>query len=311
MATTSGRRGARRAPFFKSAVNAVLGRIAVWLLKGIRRIDPDRVSDFSAALMRRVGPFVPEHRTGRANLKAAFPEKSAAEIEQILIGVWDNLGRVAAEYPHLDHLWDIDPDKPFAAGRIEVSRETVERFLAMRDDGKPALVFSAHLGNWELPTLAAGAFGLDSAILFRTPNIGDIAAAIRDIRAPKVSTLIATGIGAPSAIAAALERGVHVGMLVDQYFHQGVEVEFFGRRCRTNPIVARLARHFECPIHGTRVIRLPDHRFRIELTDAITPVRDAGGAIDVQATTQAITTIIEDWVREHPEQWLWLHRRWR
>jgi KDO2-lipid IV(A) lauroyltransferase len=295
----------------KSTVNAVLGRAVVWLLKGIRRIDPDRISDFSAGLMRRVGPFVPEHRTGRANLKAAFPEKSAAEIEQILIGVWDNLGRVAAEYPHLDRLWDIDPERPFAPGRIEVSPETVDRFLAMRDDGKPALVFSAHLGNWELPTLAAGTFEMDSAILFRTPNIGDIAAVIRDIRAPKVGTLIATGIGAPSAIAGALERGVHVGMLVDQYFHQGVEVEFFGRRCRTNPIVARLARHFECPIHGTRVIRLPGHRFRIELTEAITPMRDQAGAIDVQATTQAITAIIEGWIREHPEQWLWLHRRWR
>jgi KDO2-lipid IV(A) lauroyltransferase len=59
------------------------------------------------------------------------------------------------------------------------------------------------------------------------------------------------------------------------------------------------------------VIRLPNHRFRAELTGEIAPVRDPDGRIDVQATTQAITTIIESWVREHPEQWLWLHRRWR
>src|SRR3954469_10929275 len=110
MATTPGRKGARRAPMLKATANAILGRIAVWVLKGIRRIDPERVAEFSAALMRRVGPLIPEHRTGRANLKAAFPEKSAAEIEEILTGVWDNLGRVAAEYPHLDRLWDIDPD---------------------------------------------------------------------------------------------------------------------------------------------------------------------------------------------------------
>jgi KDO2-lipid IV(A) lauroyltransferase len=59
------------------------------------------------------------------------------------------------------------------------------------------------------------------------------------------------------------------------------------------------------------VIRLPQRRFRIELTEAVEPVRDSAGAIDVAATMQAITTVIEGWVREHPEQWLWLHRRWR
>jgi KDO2-lipid IV(A) lauroyltransferase len=183
--------------------------------------------------------------------------------------------------------------------------------MRLRDDDESALVFSAHLANWELPTLAANAYGLESAILFRAPNIADVAAAVRDIRASKVTTLIATGIGAPSAIAAALERGVHVGILVDQFFHQGVDVEFFGRHCRTNPIIARLARYFDCPIHGVRVIRLPNHRFRIELSEAIEPKRDSAGEIDVLATTQMITTIIEGWVREHPEQWLWLHRRWR
>jgi KDO2-lipid IV(A) lauroyltransferase len=302
--------GARLRSWLKTAVDAVAGRLAVWLLKAIRHTDPDRIADRSAAFMRRVGPFFPEHHTGRANLAAAFPEKSAAEIEQILKGVWDNLGRVAAEYAHLDRLWDCNFERP-AAGRIEISPESIERFMRLRDDGKPSLVFSAHLANWELPTLAANAYGLESAILFRAPNIGDVAAAVRDIRASKVTTLIATGIGAPSAIAAALERGVHVGILVDQFFHQGIDVEFFGRRCRTNPIIARLARYFDCPIHGVRVIRLPDHRFRIELTEAIEPKRDSAGEIDVLATTQMITTIIEGWVREHPEQWLWLHRRWR
>jgi len=100
-------------------------------------------------------------------------------------------------------------------------------------------------------------------------------------------------------------------VLVDQYLYQGIEVEFFGRRCKANPMIARLARYVDCPIHGTRVIRLPDHRFRVELTEAVEPVRDGAGDIDIQGTTQAIIRIVEGWVREHPEQWLWLHRRWR
>jgi KDO2-lipid IV(A) lauroyltransferase len=100
-------------------------------------------------------------------------------------------------------------------------------------------------------------------------------------------------------------------MLVDQHDSRGVEVTFFGRRCKANPMIARLARHYECAIYGIRSIRLPNHRFRLELTDRITPARDSEGRIDVQATMQIITSIVEGWVREHPEQWLWVHRRWR
>ena len=112
-------------------------------------------------------------------------------------------------------------------------------------------------------------------------------------------------------LADALERGVHVGMLVDQYYSRGVDVTFFGRRTKANPLLARLARHFDCPIHGLRVVRLPGHRFRAELTEQVEPVRDPEGQVDIAGTTQAITSVIEGWIREYPEQWLWLHRRWR
>ena len=75
--------------------------------------------------------------------------------------------------------------------------------------------------------------------------------------------------------------------------------------------VARLLRQIECPIHGVRIIRLPGHRFRAELSEEIPPVRDASGQIDIQGTMQAVTSVVEGWVREYPDQWLWLHRRWR
>jgi len=109
-----------------------------------------------------------------------------------------------------------------------------------------------------------------------------------------------------------LEAGGHVAMLVDQYYVNGVDVTFFGRTCKANPFIARLARHNDCPIHGTRVVRLPDkRRFRVDLTEAIEPRRDADGKVDIAGTMQAITSVVEGWVREHPEQWLWVHRRWR
>lgn len=290
--------------------DVVLGNLAVGLLKAIRWTDPHKMSDFAGNLMRRIGPKLREHRIGRANLTAAFPGKSPEEIEQILDGVWDNLGRLAVEFAHLDRIWDHDPDNR-GNSHIEFTPETEARFVRLRDDGKPALVFAAHLANWEMPALPGPAHGLPSAVLYRAPNIGAVAEMVMKTRGVNMGRLIRTGLDGAMKAAAALQEGMHVGMLVDQYYVRGVPVTFFGRKTMANPLIARLARQIECPIHGTRVVRLPNHRFYAELTEEIPPVRDAEGKIDVAGTMQAITNVVEGWVREHPEQWLWLHRRWR
>ena len=293
----------------KHAGNAVLGALAIALIKALRRTDPDWLGDFSGRTMRMIGALLPENRLGRENLAAAFPEKSAAEIEEILRGVWDNLGRVGAEFVHLERLWNYEsPGKP---GRFDISPTTVQRFLHLIEDGKPALIFSAHLANWELPAISAATHGVDSTVLYRGPNIPAIDRWITETRAALMGTLIQTGLDAPLKLAQALERGSHVGMLVDQYYVRGVPVTFFGQPTKANPLLARLARHFDCPIYGVRLVRLPSHRFRAEITEAIDPTRDAEGKIDVAGTMQIITGVVESWVREHPEQWLWLHRRWR
>ena len=299
------RRGAKRTG------DALLGALAVRLLKGVRRFDPDRAANFAGRFMRAIGPLLPENRLGRANLTAAFPEKSAAEIEAILSGVWDNLGRMGAEFTQLDRLSDYDAAHPERPSRIELGQKTIDLFAELRNDGKPALIFAAHLANWELPAITAAKYGLASAILYRQPNIAGIDRWLRETRTASMGELISTGLDAPVKIADALHRGAHVGMLVDQYYVRGVEVTFFGRRTTANPLLARLARHFDCPIHGVHVVRLPGNRFRPELSDAIAPARDGQGKIDIAGTMQIITTVIEGWVREHPEQWLWLHRRWR
>jgi KDO2-lipid IV(A) lauroyltransferase len=290
--------------------DTAIGRVTVWLLRGLRRIDPDLLARLFARLLRAVGPFLPEHRLGRAQLAAAFPEKSAAEIERILLGVWDNLGRVAGEFARLDQLWDYDRRRP-DAGRVLSSPEGDARIDEMRADGKPALVFAAHLANWELPALAACGHGLDSAVLYRRPNLKAVADAVVELRAGSMGVLVASGPEAPFRLIDALKAGLHVAMLVDQHYGNGPEVTFFDRPCRVNPMLARLARHVDCPIYGTRAVRLSDGRLRVDLVGPIEVPRDPDGRVNVQGTMQTITSVVEGWVREHPEQWLWLHRRWR
>jgi KDO2-lipid IV(A) lauroyltransferase len=289
---------------------AAVGALTIAMLRTTRYFDPIKTANLFGRITRLIGPAMREQKIGRANLVAAFPEKSPQEIETILAGVWDNLGRIGAEFAHLDHIWEHDPAHP-EDSRIEIQPRTHELFAQLRLDGKPALIFTSHLGNWELPALAAVAHGLDAAILYRRPNIASADRIIEEMRSVKMGTLIPAGRDAPLRLAEALQNGQHVAMLVDQYLTNGVEVTFFGRKTKANPMMARLLRQVECPIHGVRIIRLPGHRFRAELSEEVQPVRDAAGKIDIAGTMQAITSVVEGWIREYPDQWLWLHRRWR
>ncbi|HQT77227.1 MAG TPA: lipid A biosynthesis lauroyl acyltransferase [Rhodopila sp.] len=285
-----------------------LGRLVKWTFRLLRRTDPDRASDLCGGIARRLGPLLPTHRIGRANLRAAFPDKDAAWIEQTLREAWENLGRVAGEYVHMARIWDFEIDRP-NTGRILT--DSVPLFEMLQHDGKPALCFAAHLGNWELPAIAAAAHGLPSAVVYRMPNNKAVAKEIARLRGPLMGRLIRTRAQAALEMAAALEAGLHLGMLVDQHFSRGVDVTFFGRRCKANPAIARLARRFDCPVVGVRVIRLPGHRFQIHAEGPYTLPKAPDGQVDVPAATQMITTIIEGWIKEHPGQWLWFHRRWR
>lgn len=281
------------------------------LVRLMKRVDPDKSSDFFGNLARFWGPYIITSRTGRRNLRLAYPENTEAENEEILRGVWENLGRVCGEFVHLEQFWDYDHSRP-NQGRAETY--ATEKFIALRDSGKPALIFTAHLANWELAAVCAAAHELDAAILFRTPNNRFVADIIHETRAKTMGQLLPAGLQGTFAMGNTLERGGHVGMLVDQYRNArrgGVPVTFFGHQTMANSTIMRLARQYDCPVHGVRVVRLPKNRFRVDLTDPVDLPRDAKGRYDIQPSMQTIMSIIEGWIREHPEQWLWLHRRWR
>jgi len=295
----------------KIMLDATSGPIAVGLMRSVKLVDRKRAANLTGALMRKIGPLRNEHRVGREQLRAAFPEKSGAEIEKILDGVWDNLGRVAAEFVHLDE-FKVAEEGSNGPDTIILGPETFARGRRTLSSSKATLTFASHLANWEISAVVAKKFGANTAVLYRRPNIPAIGEAVIKLRAGVMGLMVPTNLSAPLRLAHLLQEGTHVGMLVDQHFTRGVEVNFFGRPCNANPLIAVLARQLECPIQGMRVVRRPDgNSFWGEMTDPIDPPRDADGRIDIQGTMQAITTVIEGWIREHPEQWLWLHRRWR
>jgi KDO2-lipid IV(A) lauroyltransferase len=112
-------------------------------------------------------------------------------------------------------------------------------------------------------------------------------------------------------VADALKKGRHIGVLIDQRITDGQVIPFFGRPSLSNPVVGVMARIFNCPVHGGYAVRLPDGRFRAVMTPPLELPRDARGRIDAEGANIMVHGMVEQWIRQYPEQWLWLHDRWR
>jgi KDO2-lipid IV(A) lauroyltransferase len=274
-------------------------RIAVALL-GLLPVDA--ASNFGGFIGRHIGPRLPVSTRARRNLHLVFPEKSATEKEHILRGMWDNLGRVAAEYPHIGEI--AAPE----SGRIDWIDSAPVR--AMRDEGRAGILVSAHLGNWEVMPAAALRRGLDMTIVVREPNNPFVRPVIERLRAVAGGVRASKGVPGAKAAFDALRQGRVLGLLCDQKMNEGISVPFFGIEAMTPAAPAQLALRLGCPLVPVRIERLGPARFRLSSFEAIEPPGSGDRQADAVAVMAAFNGILEDWIRDKPEQWLWLHRRW-
>ncbi len=293
-------------------------RVRDWLvartvfgLSTVLRLLPARTGiETAAAIAKALGPLTPRHKLAMDNLRNAYPDRDEAFVRKTARENWGHMGRLAAEYIYLDSIFDFDPERdPGDPGIVEV--DGVELFLELRERKGPFIFFTAHQGCFELLPVCAATFGLEVTALFRPPNNRYIAERVLGARRTAGGHLVPSKAGAVWALAGAMERGGSVGMLVDQKFTRGQPGTFFGRPVRTNPLVPKLARQFDAEVYPARSVRLPDGRYRLELMPRLDLPRDATGQIDISRSCQALNDIVEGWVREHPEQWMWFHRRWQ
>jgi Kdo2-lipid IVA lauroyltransferase/acyltransferase len=259
-------------------------------------------SALGGALARGIGPFLPVSRHARRNISRAFPELSEAEIAGVVAGMWDNLGRLAAEYPHLRNICIFEP-----GGRVETHGfEHVDRALAA---GRRMIVFSGHIANWEIGMLAGVQYGISVAQIYRTLNNPLMDRMIARFRGDRGEFIPKGAIAARLAIAA-LRRGTHLGLLADQKMNDGIPVPFFGRLAMTAPALAGLALCFDCDVLPLRVERLGGARFRVTVCPPLSLPHSDDRHADAAALMARVNAKLEGWIRDRPEQWLWLHRRW-
>ena len=318
MDTTGARRAADR-PITAKPVKAQNGAASSWRYRAeacgaalffaaMRTLPVAVASALGGALARHIGPHLAISRRARNNLRAAFPELSPTRVESVVRGMWDNLGRVAAEYPHLRRMHVFPPGVSRRRnGPIEIAGlEHLDRALAA---GRPVIVFGGHLGNWEIAALAAGQYGIDVAQIYRAANNPIVERMIARYRGTG-GEFIPKGTIASRRALAALRRGAHLTLLVDQKLNDGIPVPFFGRNAMTAPALALLALHFDCTVLPARVERLKGAHFRLSIHPPLAMPRSANRTADVAALMRAVNQTLESWIRERPEQWFWVHNRW-
>ncbi|WP_417793615.1 lysophospholipid acyltransferase family protein [Terasakiella pusilla] len=283
-------------PFQAAVVHTVFFLVAL--------IPLDLASALGGWVARTFGPLTKVNKLAKDNLERAFPEKSAEEIQQILTGVWDNIGRTAFEIPHIPKINIYDqPD------RFEIIGE--EYINLLRDDGICGIFFSAHLANWEfLPRSVAQAIPpLPVDLIYRAPD-NPWVGSIFEKRNPEGCGLIPKGIKGARMSMDHLKKGGHLALLVDQKMNDGIAVPFFGRDAMTAPAMAQFALRYKCPLVPVRIVRTKGANFKIIFTAPLDVIETDNRKDDILKIMTEVNQVIEGWVREHPDQWLWLHRRW-
>ena len=267
----------------------------------LRLLGVERASALGGWLLRTLGPLPGTQKTVMRNLRIAFPEMPPDRREALAREQWDRTGRTFAELAVMDQLTP-------AGGRVEVVG--MERLHALRDSGRPAVLISGHLANFEVMAAVIMASGVPCQVTYRAANNPYVDAQIRKSRERYGIRLFAPKGDGTRDLMAGMKRGDSIALLVDQKYNQGPEVEFFGQPVNASPGAARLALKFGTVMQPLSVVRLPGARFRVTAHEPITVRETENKAADVLAGIQAANRFVEERVREVPEDWFWVHKRW-
>jgi len=268
----------------------------------VRLLGVDAASAFGGWLGRTVGPLSGAHKVATRNLKLAFPDKDEAWRAAMLKAQWDGLGRSFAEFPLMDKILP-------STGRVEVVNQ--ERLFQIAADQVPVVFVSGHLSNWEVMPAAIVDSGVVCEMTYRAANNPYVDERIKASRFRYGVRLFAPKGGDGSReLLAGMKQGKSVALMNDQKFNTGVEGLFFGHPVRTAPGPSRLAIRFGTVLQPMSVQRIKGARFRAVVHEPIHPPQTGDRKADIEAAVGLVNAFLEERIRERPEEWFWVHRRW-
>ena len=271
----------------------------------LKRLSIDTASNIGSFIARAISPFTSKTRIARINLKFVFPHYSESEINQVIKKMWDNIGRTMAELCHIHTISDED----FSSRVTIITNQNIKNIT----QDKATICISGHFGNWEAVPRTMLAYHDKISIIYRETNnslVNDIYLSLKDKRFHNIPK----GNKGVKIIFEAIKNQHFIGFLSDQKLNQGIKVDFFGKPAMTPSAPIKLAIKFNLPVLFVRSIRTHGANFKVhidgpyEIKDLL---KDCKNIEDKElALTQKMNEIIEDWIKEDPSQWFWIHRRW-
>lgn len=269
--------------------------LLVYILMFIFRILPANLaSNLGGFIGKNVAYRLSATRKARRHIENSLGT-NLDETNRIALGMWDNLGRLFAEYPHLPELYMTKSELLGVENLGELTTST----------NSPAIFFSGHLANWEISAPSLRQKNIDVDLIYRAPNnpyVKNILDKCRSMDGTlKTYPKSAQGM---RQVMMALKQGRRIGILIDQKYNQGIEVPFFGQPSMTSLAFIQLAKKFNCPLIPVQVERIKGANFRVTIHKPMDLSKD-----DNVLITEA-HTMLEGWIRHAPAHWLWLHKRW-
>jgi KDO2-lipid IV(A) lauroyltransferase len=288
-------------PKWRHYIEAAIAFVVMALLA---RLSMANAAGVGAWIARLIAPWTSSWQTAKKNLALAMPELGMFERRRIAAQAFDNFGRVMAEYCKLPWMWRTSWDSIVDV----VGREHLQRAVAGGKRG--VIIFTAHIGNWEIIPMVLAHAGRPVMLVYRAANNPLIDKRVGEIRGLYTAALAPKGAEGARAIVDHIQNGGVVYMVVDQKMNTGVEVPLFGVGAMTGKAIARIAMRHHCELLPARCVRLGRSQFRVTFEAPWFVPGDHRNENDVRDALAKINLKIEEWVRATPGQWLWMHRRW-
>jgi KDO2-lipid IV(A) lauroyltransferase len=262
----------------------------------ILKILPYKISSYlCGTLMLMIAPLTSYNNRVKKHMKIAFPKKSITEINNLSRKHWFMLGQTIGEMPHIN--------KMIKLGRLKT--EGLEKIKT-----GPAILVGAHMGNWEFLLRVGDLAGRRAGYVFRPINNWILNKIQIKRNEDANADFYRKGRLAAIGMAGKLKAGEVVGLTGDQLLREGIMVPFFGIDTPTPQAAAIMSLKWDIPIYMVRIERLNGIRFKMIIEDKLKVPKNQSKDKAVYEITKLISSRIEKWIINKPEQWLWAHRRW-
>ncbi len=286
---------------FKFRLEALGVHVGFSLLK---LMGPKYAPKICGSILAKVGPLLPLSKVIMRNIVRSMPHKKGDEVEFIIKETWRNFGYVIGEFPFIQDFNTLDEKNVILEG-------WEENYETRSNENKAVIFFSCHTGNWEYISKLAEDRGVYPYRVFRAPSNPLIFPLFMSrVKKKQKEYLLPANKTALIKCMRALKNGKPVALLTDQKSYTGIEIPFFKRKALTSPFIADIAIKNNVDILPCRTIRLADGRFKVILESPLTYEKDENVQKTRISLLHAMNKKIESWVREYPEQWFWLHKRW-